>query len=372
MRRLYLLLPLLFVVLAALLPQLTAQDEKRQKLGAFDGSALTNLNASACTSGTLAYARGGIGPSAVFDATGSTNSSNGMLFVSYSGAGTYTLNRSGNRYAPDANYGVVAVGNTPVDTAAKMSSGLLYVTRAALPAFSSSTSFSWFIRIRHPETGSVYGYFAQQTSSSNLTTAVWNGGNIRAYVGSTSNYGTLNGPNLGVVSNQWYTVGAVYDGTQTGNAARLKLYLNGEPQTVTFTGTIPASLAANGGGFDVHRFYSGASYSHGSKSIATFAVWNSARTDEAMRSAHAGNYALAALCWEFPDTALASGSTVPDESGNGLTGTVAGGTFTADPIRSIPLFGCLTSRSTSAATIQFRDLNGALRNPELATAFFTY
>jgi hypothetical protein len=38
----------------------------------------------------------------------------------------------------------------------------------------------------------------------------------------------------------WYHVAAVFDGTQTGNANRMKIYINGVAQTLSFVGTIPA------------------------------------------------------------------------------------------------------------------------------------
>ena len=40
---------------------------------------------------------------------------------------------------------------------------------------------------------------------------------------------------------QWFHIAMVFDGTQAGNANRLKLYINGVLQTLTFTGTIPAT-----------------------------------------------------------------------------------------------------------------------------------
>jgi predicted esterase len=43
-----------------------------------------------------------------------------------------------------------------------------------------------------------------------------------------------------VSPNTWYHVAAVFDGTQTGNANRMKIYINGVSQTLSFTGTIPA------------------------------------------------------------------------------------------------------------------------------------
>ena len=42
--------------------------------------------------------------------------------------------------------------------------------------------------------------------------------------------------------NTWTHVAYVYDGTQTQNKDRLKLYVNGELVTLTYSGTIPAKL----------------------------------------------------------------------------------------------------------------------------------
>lgn len=318
----------------------------------------------------------GLGPHVVFNSSGSVQSGSGIFNVSYAGAGTYTINRSIANYAADTSYGVTAFGNSPaIAYGRNFTASGAYVSRAGIPAFSSSSAFSWFIRIRHPETASVYGYFQQWVSSTNTTTARWNGGTLQVYFGSASNmFSAALGTNLGILANQWYTIGVVYDGTLTGNANRAKLYVNGEPWTynVTYSGTIPASLAANAGTFDVGRTNSSTSPSYGPKDIATFAVWNSARTDSAMANAHAGNYALASLLWQFPSSSLTVGATMPDDSGNSLTGTMTGGTMTGGTIGAAPLIGVVTAKTTTSATIEFRDYFGRLQNPETATVAMTY
>ena len=43
----------------------------------------------------------------------------------------------------------------------------------------------------------------------------------------------------------WNHLAITFDGTQTGNANRLKGYLNGSPLTLTFTGTIPSTTSNN-------------------------------------------------------------------------------------------------------------------------------
>lgn len=54
--------------------------------------------------------------------------------------------------------------------------------------------------------------------------------------GGADNYGDTV---TGLISNgTWVHVACVFDGTKTGNSERLKIYINGDLQTLTFTGTI--------------------------------------------------------------------------------------------------------------------------------------
>lgn len=45
----------------------------------------------------------------------------------------------------------------------------------------------------------------------------------------------------GYLTNTWYHYSSVYDGSQTGNANRLKLYINGEQKTLIFDATVPST-----------------------------------------------------------------------------------------------------------------------------------
>ena len=55
-----------------------------------------------------------------------------------------------------------------------------------------------------------------------------------------SNYGVTTDLNLAI--NQWRNVQIIYDGTQSVNADKLKLYVDGQKKTLSFTGTIPATI----------------------------------------------------------------------------------------------------------------------------------
>lgn len=70
------------------------------------------------------------------------------------------------------------------------------------------------------------------TNSVHFTVA--NGADVKGYT--TSNV---------VSPNTWYHIAAVYDGAQATNTNRLKIYINGVSQTLTFTGTIPATTSGS-------------------------------------------------------------------------------------------------------------------------------
>ena len=58
-----------------------------------------------------------------------------------------------------------------------------------------------------------------------------------------TNYAVATDANL--TTSSWKNVQLVYDGTQATNASKLKLYLNGIQKTLTFTGTLPATLTTS-------------------------------------------------------------------------------------------------------------------------------
>jgi hypothetical protein len=51
----------------------------------------------------------------------------------------------------------------------------------------------------------------------------------------------------------WLHVVFTYDGTQTGNANRLKLYVNGVQKTLSFAGTIPSTTPSNTNKFTIGK-----------------------------------------------------------------------------------------------------------------------
>lgn len=83
------------------------------------------------------------------------------------------------------------------------------------------------------------GFFDSFTNC--ITFSVSNVGKVYFLIcnGSTA-YGYINVTNT-ITLNNWFHYSAVYDGSGVTNADKLKIYINGSNQTLTFSGTIPAT-----------------------------------------------------------------------------------------------------------------------------------
>jgi hypothetical protein len=89
-------------------------------------------------------------------------------------------------------------------------------------------------------------------------------------------YTNITNNNYGQVSynlNGYQNIAFTYDGSQTGNSNRLKVYLNGILQTLSFTGTIPSSVS-NIPAIDIGKRSWTTRYSEGS--IAQVSIYNRA------------------------------------------------------------------------------------------------
>ena len=68
-----------------------------------------------------------------------------------------------------------------------------------------------------------------------------------------------------VTSATWHQILVVYNGTLTGNANRLKIWIDGAAQTLTFTGTIPATLGYVGASLTLGHDASASLFTNGSE-----------------------------------------------------------------------------------------------------------
>src|SRR5205823_2653903 len=142
---------------------------------------------------------------------------------------------------------------------------------------------------------------------------VWNDGNIYFNVGT---WGTVSYTGTG-----WHYYAMVFDGTQSGDSNRLKGYVDGVQQSLSFgVGAIPATLG-NGGNFNIGRDPYLALHSLGS--IADVQVYNRALNATEVGQIQAAPVSVTSgLVGFWP---LMGGSTEADRSGQGNTGTLVNG-----------------------------------------------
>ncbi len=155
----------------------------------------------------------------------------------------------------------------------------------------------------------------------------------------------------------WTHVAAVFDGTQTGNSNRLKIYVNGNQAPITFTGTIPASTVATTSNVRIGSASDGAATRFFNGNIDEVKIYNSALTVDQIRIDMNANSSLSfsvlgasesadlaggdgagpVLEWNFNEQ---TGQSANDISGNNLAGTLgATSSVNSDDPTWIPVAG---------------------------------
>src|SRR4029077_278075 len=101
--------------------------------------------------------------------------------------------------------------------------------------------------MRRSAVSGIGGFVSQFTDTSHVVDLEqWNDGFFYATVGSIT---TLVDGHFTSNDTSWHLYSAVYDGTQTGNSNRLKIYMDGVQQTLTIDGTVPATIPTISGDF---------------------------------------------------------------------------------------------------------------------------
>lgn len=97
----------------------------------------------------------------------------------------------------------------------------------------------------------------KQTSNQDVAIEAWSDGKVYFQMSKGSDtYGTIT-----LNDTAWHHVTMVFDGTLTGNANRLKVYVDGVQKTLTFKGTVPTATTTNTTPFNIGRM--GGDYSNG-------------------------------------------------------------------------------------------------------------
>jgi hypothetical protein len=104
------------------------------------------------------------------------------------------------------------------------------------------TNFSMAGWIRRPSSSSLQFFGFSESGTSHRTDFTYNTDNRVYFVVSNGSlaFGTTNQNLTG-----WHHLAFTFDGSQSGNSNRLKGYFDGVAQTLSFTGTIPATTSNN-------------------------------------------------------------------------------------------------------------------------------
>jgi hypothetical protein len=167
---------------------------------------------------------------------------------------------------------------------------------AVLGGVSQFTLMGWMKRSAPNAIVNISQY--RETPQECNTIEMWSGGALSFYVGSNCPGGTMN-----LNDTEWHHVALVFDGTQTGNSNRLKGFVDGVEQVLSYSGTVPAtspnipsslyighdgSATYSSGTIDEVRVYNRALSANEVKALANAGQAKLSRTDTAVRSGLVG------------------------------------------------------------------------------------
>lgn len=118
-----------------------------------------------------------------------------------------------------------------------------------------TTQASWSMWLRPDNVSTSRVPFSKRSSGQNtIMFRFASAGSGQIYIANAlsdagSHLGTF--PNSTFTSGNWYHVVIVFDGTQASNGTRLRAWVNGVEVTLTYTGTIPATLTDGTAAFEV-------------------------------------------------------------------------------------------------------------------------
>jgi len=232
----------------------------------------------------------------------------------------------------------IAMMNPPKTTsptnAVALTSG--YISGGNVTQLDGASKFTLESWVYFSSVGSWNTILAKSTSGTNRIAIQTGGGDNSLYimVGNGSNTYGQTATNT-VAAGQWYHIAVVFDGTQSTNAARLTLYINGVAKTLTFTGTIPSSVSStNTAAFLAGSETTTSTNTYLNGKIDEIRVWNTALSqatiqtwmNKALGTCHP-NYSNLNLYWQL-DNASSNTSAVASLS-TAYTGTINNGYYTA-------------------------------------------
>lgn len=220
-----------------------------------------------------------------------------------------TLDRSGN-----GNTGTITnMSTTTSPISGKVGQALSFdgvndvVSAGDINAIDGATNLTISAWMKRNTTNSFVTLGKSEASARRVNVNMFNDGRIYFNVGNCTS------ATYGYFSNNdrnWHHVVMVYDGSQSTNATKLVVYLDGEPQTLTFFGTIPnTTCSASSDAFTLGRDTSSSNFSNGY--IDEVRVYSKSLTANEVTALYKSGSSLNAVTKRIPTY---------DSLGNGLIG----------------------------------------------------
>jgi hypothetical protein len=112
-----------------------------------------------------------------------------------------------------------------------------YILSNAITQNNNASALTWTTWAKRSASNSYMTFIQYSGSSSDIGLELWSNGPIYCEIGNGGNtYGDFSN-----TSSLWQNVTMVFDGSGADNSARLKAYINGIQQNLSYTGTIPTT-----------------------------------------------------------------------------------------------------------------------------------
>jgi len=140
-----------------------------------------------------------------------------------------------------------------------------YINAGDITVLNSASAFTVTVWMNQDVLNQEDWIFSKSVdSNTRLGIVTWSDGTMYFEPDGATNRGRLFNYSTIISAGQWHHIAMVFDGSQSGNANRLKAYVDGKQQTLDFQGTIPATTPNTSGNpvtfgenLDATDFYSG-------------------------------------------------------------------------------------------------------------------
>lgn len=266
---------------------------------------------------------------------------------SYSGYGNTIYNMV------NSSVGGTFVGYTsnPIDntfTRSIVFDGNDYILSNAISQNNNAPALTWVVWVKRSTSNTLMTFMQYSGLSSDIGLELWSNGIIYFEIGNGGN-------TIGELSNNsssWQNVAMVFDGSGVNNSARLKAFINGIQQNLTYSGTIPTTAGSgntlyigntgpfagsNSNLFSIGNLGSFASYNRALTAQEILQNYNATKKKYSPDENIITNGLILHIDPSKNTSYPGTGNTIYDLSGSGNTGTLTNG----------PIFSSLNGGSIS-------------------------